>query len=406
MDAPSSAFEVAQLKKQIMNLKKENFELRAMVRQPLLQHGGKNDLTQETTYPTPTAIEENIAALRASYEAKLAFLHEEVSVLKKNAGNGGGLAFQAENRTTGLGLSRTLREKYETKIRDLSRELSAARLAATRASTTISSTSSAALAMKESQEVQLLSHQLTTLRSTLQSTRVEKNRIHQQLTEEMTRLRTAFEQRENELRQLRMAEREHKEEINRLRRSLEHTKCILRKKSSTITSSGSSLCNGPLMMRSTPHSSIPKVSSYPRGLWSSRSGGGGGKELFRENPPLLPILSPETLHKRSAFIIAPSSPIIAAKKTNFLEEELKVEDEEIIPMDVSNEELSMKNTEAGERISNLSKGEFAVVKSSPPSYDDHHNCILPSFSTERREPISVSSLFNRISAFATSSRRS
>ncbi|KGG53062.1 hypothetical protein DI09_113p30 [Mitosporidium daphniae] len=398
MDMSCSAFEVAQLKKQVMNLKKENFELRALVRKPLPQ-GGDSDTLQGAVHTSPTVLEENIAALRASYEAKLIFLQEQISNLKKDS-SGAGSTILAESRI-GIGLSKTLREKYETKIRELSRELASAKLATARTSTT----SSSASAIKASQEVQLLSHQLTTLRSTLQSTRVEKNRTHQQLTEEMTRLRVAFEQREAELRQLRIVEREHKEELNRLRRSLEHAKSIIRKKSSTTASAGSSLCGGSLT-RSISYPSTSK--GHSRGLWSPR-----GKDFLRESQPLLPMLSPETLHKRSAFIIAPSSPAISVKKPNFLEQELKIEHEEGIPMDFSKEiiafskeaedEETAENKELNIEAGNLSANDFERVE--PPSPFLHHHIQQP-VQIERSEPVSVSSLFSRISAFATSSRNS
>lgn len=94
-DHAGSSFELAQLRKQIMNLKKENLELRALARLP-----------GDTFTAIPSlsaAVEGNIAALRATYEAKVVFLQETISKLKRSNNLTNSLNVSGGSSTTAIG---------------------------------------------------------------------------------------------------------------------------------------------------------------------------------------------------------------------------------------------------------------------------------------------------------------
>lgn len=166
-----------------------------------------------------------------------------------------------------------------------------------------------------------MAHQLTTLRGTLQNTRSDRTRVVAQLSEEMTRLRAAFEAREADLRQLRISEREAKEEIGRLRKALEHQKSLTRKKLTvSINSGGPSGLTGrgpcsvtPSRLRKENSSGHLRPAAFidmsPKSQsFADRSYTFVDRQIPLDSPdPVLPLLSPETLHRRSAFIISRSN---------------------------------------------------------------------------------------------------
>ena len=207
---------------------------------------------------------EEYQVIKAKYEEKITFLNDTIATLKKERDNmlaGRKSIAVVNSAAVSGGMSRYSRDKYEERIKILTREKEQLKASYDELSNQMKG--------KSSHDTNL-----TSLKNMIQTLKHEKIRLTQSMTDEMVKLKANLDLKEADLKELKLLEKQAQDDVKKYKKYYEYQKSLNVKKSIMLSGAGNatSLIHGLKRRKSDNSSSIVTAAALTSQGTESESG--------------------------------------------------------------------------------------------------------------------------------------